>query len=1097
MSVRHRIALFALFAVGAFAQIPTGTVVGTVTDPVAAAIPNATVIIRDTTTGAARTTVTSSSGAYQFATLRPSIYEVAVEAPGFRRTVQKEITVSVGDVARADISLQVGSATETVEVKSEIPLIEPDKTSVSYAVDPSGIQGLPLINRNFLNLALTVPGTLPQAPGTQAGGFSVSGMRAQSNNFTLDGVDNNDPQVNGPLNTFNMTDAIQEFNVATSIAGAEVGRNPGAQVSILTKGGTNHYHGTLFYYGRNDALDANDFFLNRAGQKKNVLRRHQFGGTMGGYIVPDKTFWFGSIEAVKQNNPIPVTAKVPTDAERATVTDPISQKLLQMFVPRPNTPVTSSGINWTGVIPQTNNNETYFLRVDQNFSSNHRAFARAAVFLGRTNTLQQTSAPFNGNITNWPSSHSYVLSDNYNTSNFVNNIQVGFSRNHTFFQAADRNVNPSTIFTDASGKPLPGFVNTAVDPLDGGLPRITVSGFANLGLGAGTNMPQGRATNTYQLDDDVTWNRGSHTLKFGGEFRRGITNRFLNGNFRGQIQFTNSTPDPATQGKTTITAFQAFARGIPRTGSLRTGGPDQTFRNWFKNVYYLYVQDTYKVRSNLTMTYGVRYELPGALEEIHDRGSNFVPGVGMVALGSNQLITIDPNKLGRDAIVLVPTSVKLPSSGQFETAKTNFGPYLGITYAPGDGKTVIRTGFRLGYDEIFNNIPVNMGLNAPQLLTTTLPSGAYTWGTALNQNRKLFNADPTVPGGQRGIVTFNAWDTKAPNSYGMNYSFGIERELTTKIAVSAGYIGSQGRKLGIFLDTNEPFVVAADPTKRGDQFPPNLRFFPFQQYSTISQGAFQGSSNYNSLVLSYRQRPFYGLNLNASYTFGKSLDNNSSFFGSTADSGFPADSRNLAAEYGRSDFDVRHRVVVTYNYDLPIGRGHRVLGSAPGIVDQVLGNWQIGGITSYRSGFPFTIWNDFGNTDYSGFNQFADRATFAPGVSTLTTHMGDPDNAYDATAFLSPKPGAQNPPPGAGNIGNTRRNAFTGPNAVNTDFAVFKNFPFMESKRVQFRAEFFNFFNHVQFNPPTTSLSSSSAGKITSDSNANPRLVQLGLRIEY
>jgi hypothetical protein len=1093
MSVRHRIAAFvlsfsllALFALGAVAQTPTGTVVGTVTDPGGAAIPNATVIIRDVATGAARSTVTSSTGAYQFPTLRPSTYEVAVEAPGFRRTVQKEITVSVGDVARADISLQLGSATETVEVKSEIPLIEPDKTSVSYSVDPSGMQGLPLINRNFLNLVLTVPGTIPQASGTQAGGFSVSGMRAQSNNFTLDGVDNNDPQVNGPLNTFNMTDAIQEFNVATSIAGAEVGRNPGAQVSILTKSGTNQYHGSLFYYGRNDALDANDYFLNRAGQKKNVLRRHQFGGTLRGYIVPDKTFWSASVEAVKQNNPIPVTAKVPTDAERATVTDPISQKLLQMFVPRPNTPVTSSGINWTGVIPQTNNNETYFLRVDQIFSGNHRAFARAAVFLGRTNTLQQTSAPFNGNITNWPSSHSYVLSDNFNTNRLVNNFQVAFSRNHTFFQAADRDVNPAKIFTDASGKSLPGFVNTAVDHLDGGLPRITVSGFSNFGLGAGTNMPQGRATNTYQVDDDVTWNRGSHTLKFGGEFRRGITNRFLNGNFRGQIQFTNSTPDPANPG-TNLTGFQAFARGIPRTGSLRTGGPDQTFRNWFKNVYYLYVQDTYKVRSNVTMTYGLRYELPGALKEIHDRGSNFVPGVGMVVLGTNQLITIDPNKLGRDAIVLVPTSVKLPSSGQFETAKTNFGPYVGITYAPGDGKTVIRTGFRLGYDEIFNNIPVNMGLNGPQLLTTTLPSGAYTWGTALNQNRKLFNADPTVPGGQRGIVTFNAWDTKAPSSYGMNYSLGIERELGTKIAVSAGYIGSQGRKLGIFLDTNEPFVAVADPTKRGDQSP-NLRFFPFQQYAGISLGTFRGSSNYNAAVLSFRQRPIYGLNLNASYTFGKSLDNNSSFFGSDRDAGFPADSRNLAAEYGRSDFDVRHRVVITYNYDLPIGHGHRVLGSAPGVVDQVLGNWQIGGITSYRSGFPFTVWGDFLNTDFSGFNQFADRASFKPGFSSLPTKMGDPDHAFDASVFTATA---------ATNIGNTRRNAFTGPNAVNTDFAVFKNFPFMENKRVQFRAEFFNVFNHVQFNLPTSSLSSSSVGKITSDSNANPRLVQLGLRIEY
>jgi len=945
------------------------------------------------------------------------------------------------------------------------------------------IQTLPILNRNFINLALITPGTVPQAPGTQAGGFSVSGMRAQSNNFTLDGVNNNDPQVNGPLNTFNMTDAIQEFTVQTSIAGAEVGRNPGAEVSIVTKSGSNAYHGSFFYYGRNEALDANDYFLKHSPtpKKKNELRRHQFGGTMGGYIVPNKTFWFGSFEAVKQINPLPQTARVPTPAEQAAVTDPVSRRLLQFF-PQPNTPLVS-GRNWAGVVPQTNYNETYLLKVDHNFSSSHRMFARGTTFLGRTNVLQTNDNPFNGNNTNWPSSHSYVVDDNFNTTHFVNEARFAFSRNHTLFKPGDVLINPASIFTDAAGVPLPGFVNTKTDPLDGGLPRITISGLSN--LGAGTNMPQGRATNTYQLTDDVSWNKGTHTLRFGGEIRREITNRFLNGNFRGAVSFGS---------------FARFAAGLPRFGSLRTGGLDQTFRNWFKNNYYFYVQDTWKARSNLTLTAGLRYELPGAFEEIHNRGSNFVPGLGMVALGSNQLITIDPTKQGRNAIVLTPTNVFLPRSGQFTTKKTNFGPYLGVTYSPnilpsifGNGKTVIRTGFRLSHDEVFNNIPVNMGLNGPQLLSTTLPTGTYTWATVLNQNTFLYTRDDTLAPippstiGLQSLVNYNAWDTHAPSAYGMNYALEIERQIGSHATVGASYVGSQGRKLGIFLDANEPFVKVIDGTKHGDT-PPNIRSFPYPQYNSIAVGALRGSSHYNAMVLTYRQRAFHGLAMEASYSYGKSLDFNSNFFGSDRDAGSPADARNLGAEKGRSDFDVRHRIVISYIYDIPLGHGHWLLGDSPGFMNQIFGNWQVSGIATHRSGFPFTVWSDFLGTDFSGLNQFQDRANFKPGVSSLQTTMSNPDAAFATTVFTNPN---------AGSIGNTHRNAFGGPASTNWDFGVLKSFPIAEGKRLQFRAEFFNFLNHPQFNLPVTNLSSSSAGKITSDSNAGPRLTQLGLRFEF
>ena len=270
----------------------SGVISGTVTDTSGAVIPSAQIQARDLQTDATRSAQTNAQGFYEFLAVRPSTYEVTVEAKGFGKAVKHDVNVVVGLVSHLNMTLQPGSVSEIVEVKTEVALIEPEKTTVSYSINQAQIQNLPLQGRQFLDLALLTPGVTPQAPGTQAGGINVAGMRSQSNNFTLDGISINDPQVNGPLNNFRIADAVQEFNVNTSIANADLGRSSGAQVAVVTKGGSNAYHGSLFYYGRNEALDANDWFLNSAGKPKNELRRHQFGGTVGGAAVKDKTFFF-------------------------------------------------------------------------------------------------------------------------------------------------------------------------------------------------------------------------------------------------------------------------------------------------------------------------------------------------------------------------------------------------------------------------------------------------------------------------------------------------------------------------------------------------------------------------------------------------------------------------------------------------------------------------------------------------------------------------------------------------------------------------------------------------------------------------------------
>src|SRR5713101_3925329 len=1098
-----------LAAAAAMAQIPTGGVAGIVYDPTKAVVPGAQVTLRDAQTAATRQTATSAEGYYQFPLLRPSTYELTVEFKGFQRMLQRNIVVNAGEIAHVDVTLQLGDTSQTVEVTAGIPLIEPDKISISRAVDIKAIMSLTMLGRQINDLALTVPGTSPGAPGTQVVAFAVAGMRTQSNNYTLDGISNNDPQVNGPLDAFRITDAIQEFNVQTSIASADVGRSSGAQVSIITKSGGNSYHGSVFYYSRNDALDANDFFLNRAGQPKNALSRHQFGGTAGGYILKDKTFWFFSYEGFRQNFEQPLTARVPTDAERNAVTDPVSLAVLK-FYPRANTPFSGGpgvGPNFTGTTVATTTNDTYLWRIDQKLTNNHHLSGRYAWFRGFTDSLQSAASPFNGNITNHPGQHSFVLQETWVKSRFVNEAKVGYSRNRTFFAPTDVSLNPAKIFTDAAGNPLPGFVDTAKDPLDGGLPNITIAGFA--GLGTGTNMPQGRATNTYQAIDNVSvvspfgWSR--HTLRFGGEYRHEITNRFLNGNYRGQISFAclNAVDlrsgDPNAQAP--CSPNRSLAAGKPQRGSLRTG-EGGTFRTWGRGVWYLYAQDTFKAKPNLTINYGIRWEDFGAMREKYDRGSNFVPGIGVMALNSNLRIDIDPTALGRAALILTPVSFKLSRSGQRATDLNNFAPFLGIAYSPkfwrglfGDGKTVIRTGFRLSYDDVFANIPVNMGLNAPQVLTTTLPTGTYSWGTVLNQNRSLFNPDPTVPQGARGIVSFNAWQFNPATAYAMNYALEVERQIGNAFAAEVSYVGSQGRKLGVFVDPNQPTVTVNAPTVQGDSCTPpptvvcNVRVFPFIQYAGIGLGSFTSNSNYNGMVATLRKRPSHGLSFSASYEFGKTLDDNSSFFGSTGDFGSYADTKNRRLDYGRSGFDVQHRFSTSFIYDLPFGR------------NRVIGGWSIAGIVSHSSGFPFTI---FAGTsfDYSGLNQFGDRPNWAPGIPSLPTNNGDPSNAFGCHSGAGNCPVFTQPP--GGQTGNVSRNLFEGPGQTNVDFAAMKSFAIGESRRIQFRADFFNLFNHPQFNLPSSNIqfqggavTSSTVGTIGSDSNRNPRLIQLALRFDW
>ncbi|HZV86189.1 MAG TPA: carboxypeptidase regulatory-like domain-containing protein [Candidatus Binatus sp.] len=1096
---------------------PTGSIAGFVKDQSGAVISGAKLTLINASTNAKEEVVSDSNGGFQFLQLAPAVYVLHVEAAGFKKETLKDIVVQVDQITHLDASLQIGSVAETIEVSgAATPLLETDRSTLSNVIDSEVISNIPLNGRQYLDLALLTPGVLPSSTGTQGGGFNVSGARSQSNIFLLDGVSNIDTQINSALGNFRITDAVQEFAVQTSVATAEFGRGTGGQVNIVTKSGTNEFHGTAFEYLRNSVLDARDFFTNKNGGTKNPLHRNQYGGTFGGPVLKDKLFFFASYEGFRQVAPQVSSTRVPTAAERATVTDPISKSLLQ-FWPAPNFNLTgTTGNNFISNVPSLTFDETGLAKVDYAFSEKDHLSIRWAQYGGTAFT--GGAIPLEGGNANAPGSDSGLIDYTHTfSSRVLNEVRFGFSRNKTFITVQDSGLDASKIFVDSSGKSLPGIVNGSTNVLDSGLPTIGISG-GYAPLGSTSNLPQGRRTNTYELYDNISWispfGASKHSFRMGIHVRREDARRFLDGSARGVFNFTS---------------FSDFSGGLNNgvaqvnTATLLFGS---TLAYWQRYPWDLYWQDTYKLKDNLTLSYGVRYEYPSAIHQVRNQATNFIPGVGPVLLGTNKVLSIDTTKSGPSSFFFTQAPFTLSDSGT-NVDKNNVAPVLGFAYTPriapsvfGNDKTVVRGGFRVGYDEIFNNIPANMALNAPFNITTTQiagvtqpktatdPSGKFSYAVGLNQNVPLVKniGQPN----EVGLVGLSAEDQNLRSSYIYQYSLGVQRQLGGAFSVEVDYEGSTAHKLGLFVDLNQPTVTVNNPALRGnDPGNPfgtgNIQRFPNPLFGSIGTGVDIGNSNYNSGVVTARYQGRHGLYFEGSYTLGKSIDDGSSFFGSTGERAGLEDRTNLNADRGPSSFDIRHRAVFVYVYDLPIGPGHRFLGWSNGINRQVFGGWQVSGNTTIQSGTPFTVFNS--SNDFSGFNQFNDRPDVI-GTGRLQQNNSNPDAAFDKTYFsnltTSPHPGR---------LGTSGRNQYYGPGLQNWNFSTAKLFPLgTERLHLRFEADFFNLFNHTNFSNPTGSQSSVNFGKITSTLGSGtatavgttagvvgggPRIIQGSLRLVF
>ena len=1058
--------LFAFWGTLALQASPVGSIQGTVKDPTGALVPGVKVTLTNISTNAKVETTSNPNGEFQFPQLPPATYSVAAEAQGFKRINVSSVLVEVDQITHLELVLEVGSLTESVQVEAATPLLENDKSTLSAVVSSRNIADLPLNARQVLDLALITPGVVPTGAGTQVLSFNVAGARSQSNVFLWDGVSNMDTQVDGALNNFRITDAVQEFSVQTSVASAEFGRGTGGEVDVVTKSGTNRFNGSLYEYLRNSDLDAADFFTNRNRAPKNPLHRNQYGATLGGPIKHDKTFFFASYEGFRQVAPTVSTTRVPTAAERAAVTDPISQNLLK-FWPQPNTSVSGSVNNFIANVGATTFDNTGLIKIDHRFSDRDTLSARFADFQGATFT--PGTLPLLNGIGNVPVSRNGALVENHTFSpTLLNEFRIGYSRNQTFLTVQDVGFNAQSVF-QTNGHPLAGVVNGSSNIQDSGLPTITVAGGYAV-LGTASNYPQGRITNTTEIFDNFSWiapfGASKHSFRVGYHVRREQARRYLDGSERGVFNFVNWTD---------------FAAGNANTATFRSGS---TLAYWDRFPWDLYWQDQYKAKENLTINYGVRYEYPSAIYQTRRDATNFIPGVGPVLLGSNQLLAIDPTKVGPASLSLTQAPFSVSDSGAL-TDKNNFGPVVGIAYTPrfasrlfGKDDTVIRAGFRVGFDDIFNNIPANMGLNAPYNLTTTQTAfvtqpDKFSWATGYDQNVpliKLANGKPLV-----GLIALNAEDPNIRSAYLYQYNFGIQRRIANDFSLEVDYQGSTGHKLGLFVDQNQPAVTVNSLSVRGNQSP-NVQTYPYPLFASISTGKDIGNSNYNGVVVIAKYQSRRGYFLQASYVVSKSIDSNSAFFGSTGERTGVADATHINLERGPSSFDTRQHAGIIYSMDVPAGPGHRVLGWNNGFNRQIFGGWNVSGLVTAQTGQPFTVYDT--SQDYSGLNQLNDRPDVLV-TGPLPQNNGNPDDAFGTPGAGRGLGYFSNTPP-TGRIGTSGRNQFYGPGLFNWDLALAKNFAiWKERTRLQFRGDFFNVFNHTNFANPVHDESNANFGKIT------------------
>ncbi|HXM19827.1 MAG TPA: carboxypeptidase regulatory-like domain-containing protein [Terriglobales bacterium] len=1025
------------------AQSFRGSIRGKVVDPSGSLIAGAKVTAKNSATSQLREASTGEDGAYVLAELPAGEYVVVAESTGLSPVAQNVI-VNIGSDTTADFDLtRLEKKLEQLTVTEEAPIVDTTRDVLGEVVDRKLVDQLPLNGRDFGKLVALSPGATVDpsgVAGTQGGfgQFNINGNRDRSNNYTLDGTDNNDPFFNN--SALNQTgiggapasllpiDAIQEFNLQSQF-GAEYGRNSGSVVNIVTRSGTNKLHGSAFEFLRNSALDARNYF--NSDPHKSVFQNSNFGASLGGPIVKDKTFFFGAYEGQREQVGSDFLLLVPTQAQIQQ-----ARSIAGAINGTPSNPVINPGLDAIlafypksdtsqipGVVRDRNDGDNFIAKIDHNLTNTELLTGRYA--FGQSNQIFPFGSPGGfGAGSRLPQfaqtspARVQVVSVSLLSSlsnSKINDVRFGYSRYRTSFSSLNANFDPNTIGLNLGTGRL-------------GLPEFDFTNIENLGA-TGFSVPRGRTSQTFQILDNFTWLKGRHTFKFGGEFRRASISNFNDNLERGIYQFTAGiglSTDPVvdalanfyTGGTQDTTFCCAFV-------SVDTGN---TQRTTYNNGFSFFAQDDYRLGSNITVNLGLRWEYFGPLSEKNNLLSN----------------------LGRDGNLAMVGTDGL--NGLYNRDLHDFAPRLGFAWQVVKN-TVVRAGYGIYYDYVpqdllIANFTTSAGvatnpIGPKAVLPLAFDATAFN-GTNPTPNAPVMNAVASPP----YSIFITPRNFHSP--YTQNWNLNVQQKLAQNASFEARYVGSKGTKLVRLTDLNEPDANG------------NRTINP--NYSAIDELTPSSSSTYHALQAIARIQNAHHISGFAAYVWSKSIDDASDGIDFVPGAAFPQDPGNLGAERGPSLFDTRHRFTSAINYELPSWNALGRFGSG----------WQLNTIISVQSGRPIPIAN---STDTSGRFYFNQRPNLVPGVNPILSHW------TPSTGYLNPLAFVQ---PAFGTFGDLDRDSIYGPGFSNADFSITKNTRLTERLNVQLRAEFFNIFNHPNFALPAHTII---PGYVDNGSPGSPQVV--------
>ena len=1053
------------------AQIVSGTILGRTTDESGAAVPKAAVTLTNPSTGLERTAVSDDTGNFAFPQLPPGTYALSATATGFKTYRVSGINLPVDQTIRADIQFEVGQITQNIVVQASAEQVQTETSELGQVITTNQIVELPLNGRNFMQLADISSGVAPaytsrSATITNQSGRSdlavhISGGRGDANSYLIDGVETRNMWFNSPSILLSV-DAIREFKIEKDAFSAEYGQGSG-NISLISKSGTNVLHGSAYEFLRNSDLDAANFFDNYTSHPKAPFRQNQYGITAGGPVIKNKLFFFGNWESLHSRKSNTLTALVPTPAQLAgnlaglksskgaAILDPLTgapfpnntvpgnriSSVTKNFIQY--TPIPNANLPGTNYVVQKSTNRDdlqWGIRIDYQISTADSVFGRftdfdSSLYQPGVGVLSGSDFPYGGK-------NAVIQEIHIFNPRVLNVFNVAYNRSNVF----NTWEHTPTSLANAIG------IHLNQTSAEYGLPTVGLSGGYYAGGGAGIN--QGGLDSVPQVNDTLSWVKGRQTFKFGADLRFIRFDQRLGLNNNGTFSFT---------GQYTGNSVSDFLLGDTASMSAQIG---LGVGHWRSKSLNFFATDDIKLTPKLTLNLGLRYEYDQPFYDRDHHEGYFDTSLDAFVVGISQAQS--PIKRNIPGLIYDPSL----RQGIWFPDYNNFGPRVGFAYDMGHS-TVIRGGYGLFYAKTQGN-ELQFKINAPPLVFAAALTGNATAPT-LSWDRDAF-PDPSSPNFPVGTLSPFSVDPSDRTPYIHEWNLGIQHSFAGTWLTEIAYAGNKGTKLEERVNINQAYLPA-----NPNSITPIITRRPFPNFGDILSGNFQENSDYDALQSKLEKRFGNGLSFLAGYTYGHAIDTASRGSGGS----WHQNAHQLREDRGNSDYDVRHRFTGSWVYQLPFGRGKRFLSSASGLVDKLAGGWGINGIATFMTGNYYSVTVPGDRANVGGFPfQRANRS-----CDGNLPHSGRAINRYFDTSCFSLTP--------LGTFGNSGRNIVEIPGLNNWDMSFIKDTPFTERLRSELRFEFFNIFNHPQWNVPDMTVGDALFGAVRSARDG--RISQIALKL--